>query len=62
MVYLAAVLATAADDWAGGTEWLNEKLNVMGESRIALDGREAVLLLQPTTGAMHIEFTVRALQ
>ena len=62
MVYLVSVLIVAADDWTAGTEWLNEKLNVMGESRIVFDGREAVLLLTPTPDAMHIEFTIQALQ
>lgn len=62
MLYLATVLSVAAEDWEEGTDWLTEKLNEMGESRTSFDGREAILLLEPSTNEMHVEFTIAALQ
>ena len=60
MAYLLAVLSVAAEDWSEGTQWLNQSLNVMGESRAAFNGHEAVLLLEPGADTMHVELTVAA--
>lgn len=60
IAYLAAVLSVAAEDWSEGTQWLNESMNIMGESRITFDGREAILILEPGADSMHVELTVAA--
>ena len=60
IAYLAAVLSVAAEDWSEGTQWLNESMNVMGESRISFDSREAILILEPGADSMHVELTIAA--
>ena len=60
IIYLATILSVAAEDWSEGPQWLNESMNVMGESRVTFDGREAVLLIEPEADSMHVELTVAA--
>ena len=60
MVYLATLLTVAADDWAEGTDWLNESLNKMGESRTTFDNRDVVLIITPEDNQTTVEFTISA--
>lgn len=60
MVYLATLLTVAADDWAEGTDWLNESLNKMGESRTTFDNRDVVLIITPEDNKTTVEFTISA--
>jgi len=44
-VYLTTLLMVAAEDWEEGTQWLNENLNNMGESRTTYANLEVVLVI-----------------
>ena len=62
IVYLATLLTVAAEDWEEGTQWLNENLNNMGESRTTYANRKVVLMITPTDGMTTVEFTISAEQ
>jgi hypothetical protein len=60
IAYLAMLLTVAAEDWEEGTEWLNQSLNNMGESRTTYANREIVLVITPQDDVTNVEFTISA--
>jgi hypothetical protein len=62
LIYLTSVLTTTADDWEEGMDWFNESLNIIGESRVEFEGREAILLIELEKDFTHVDFTIRVIQ
>jgi len=61
VAYLASIITIGANDWKEGTDWLNEHLIIMGESRTTFNNREIVLVVTSEEKQTNVEFTIHAI-